>query len=128
MKIYRILPKIAFFVAASALLFSIATFIKTLIQKQTQFIWLSILQIAGSALILGICAVMIHLIKTNQDSQENNSLKENQYHQTVPETETTENDKLSFENETDNYFYKKYGIRIYEESNIENPDPEKNNK
>lgn len=65
MKYLKHIPKIAFFISAAALLFSIATLIRTIVIHQTQFIWLSILQVVGTALIMGICAIVIFISKNN---------------------------------------------------------------
>ena len=63
MSIIKHIPKIAFFVSAAALIFSIATLIRTIVMHQANFIWLSILQVVGTTLIMGICAIIIVISK-----------------------------------------------------------------
>lgn len=72
------IPLIAFIIAIAALIFSVATLIKCIIQNQNIFI--AILGVVGTALILGVCAITLYLNKAyseeNEDEENDESQKE----------------------------------------------------
>ena len=81
MSIIKHIPKIAFFVSAAALIFSIATLIRTIVMHQTNFIWLSILQVVGTTLIMGICAIVI-VISKNRNYDDYDEDEDGEYEET----------------------------------------------
>ncbi len=90
MKAKILVPVIAFVVACAALLFSIVTFIRTIIRGE--LVWIGALQVTGTALIVGVCAITIYLAKSsNYDEEEEEDLEDNEYdsHEVSTEIEET---------------------------------------
>lgn len=77
MKAKILVPVIAFVVACAALLFSIVTFIRTIIRGE--LVWIGALQVTGTALIVGVCAITIYLAKSSDYEEEEEDLEDNEY-------------------------------------------------
>lgn len=90
MKSKTLIPKIAFGVAAAALIFSLVTFIKTIVQGQPQYIWIAALQVVGTALIVGVCAIVIYLSK-NSILEEEETVSEDSKYSSQNEEKTDQN-------------------------------------
>lgn len=103
MKAKILVPIIAFIVACAALIFSIVTFIRTLIRGE--LVWIGALQVTGTALIVGVCAITIYLAKSSDYEEEDESLEDNEYdsHEITDKIEenTDENIEESNENTED---------------------------
>lgn len=97
MKFIKYIPKIAFFISGAALIFSIATLIRTIVIHQTQFIWLSILQVVGTALIMGICGVVVFLSRNSNEFED---------------SEDSKSDSADTDKNQDNKYRKSYNTEI----------------
>ena len=90
------IPLIAFIIAIAALIFSVATLIKCIIQNQNIFI--AILGVVGTALILGVCAITLYL---NKAYSEENEDEENDESQKELSKDSEEDDDLEEDNESE---------------------------
>lgn len=101
MKAKILVPVIAFVVACAALLFSIVTFIRTIIRGE--LVWIGALQVTGTALIVGVCAITIYLAKSSDyDEDEEEDIEDNEYESHEVSENNEENSEEIIEESTEN--------------------------
>lgn len=108
----KLITRIALGVAAAALIFSIITLIRAIVLGAG--VAFAVVQVIGTLIIVAICAVMLYVIRREEESEEAKGIEEADETETadpepdepftedIPDdaAETTQNDKYHFDNFT----------------------------